>query len=124
MELLDMTQQSKTKQTWPILLFTIGVFMAGLDNGIIGTALTTTNESYGVSPDWGAWSITIYTLGIAMSVPIIGKFSDRYGRRRLFIIEIFLSGFGCLLVALRQNFVWLLFGRLIQAVGGVGIFVI
>lgn len=124
MELLGMTEQTKTNQTWPIILFTIGVFMAGLDNGIIGTALTTINESFGVSPDWGAWSITIYTLGIAMSVPIIGKFSDRYGRRRLFIIEITLFGIGSLLVALSPNFAFLLLSRFIQAIGGGGIFII
>src|SRR5690625_6617780 len=121
MELLNMAQQSKTNQTWPILLFTIGVFMAGLDNGIIGTALTTINESFGVSPAWGAWSITLYTLGIAISVPIIGKFSDRYGRRRLFIIEIALFGIGSLLVALSPNFIFLLASRFIQVIGGGGI---
>lgn len=119
-----MSKQVKTNQTWPILLFTIGVFMAGLDNGIIGTALTTISESYRVSPDWGAWSITIYTLGIAVSVPIIGKFSDRYGRRKLFIIEITLFGIGSLLVALSPSFAFLLFSRFIQAIGGGGIFII
>src|SRR5690625_7682074 len=59
-----------------------------------------------------------------MSVPIIGKFSDRYGRRRLFIIEITLFGIGSLLVALSPNFAFLLFSRFIQAIGGGGIFII
>ena len=111
-------------QKWPIMLFTIGVFMAGLDNGIISTALTIIYESFGVSPSWGAWSITLYTLGIAISVPIIGKLSDNYGRRRLFIIEIALFGLGSLLVALSPNFVFLLIARFIQAIGGGGIFII
>lgn len=119
-----MAKQQTTKQTWPIFLFTFGVFMAGLDNGIIGTALTTINESFGVSPDWGAWTITLYTLGIAISVPIVGKLSDRYGRRRLFIVEIALFGLGSILVALSPNFVFLLCARVIQAVGGGGIFII
>src|SRR5699024_318337 len=98
--------------------------MAGLDNGIISTALTIIYESFGVSPSWGAWSITLYTLGIAISVPIIGKLSDNYGRRRLFIIEIALFGLGSLLVALSPNFVFLLIARFIQAIGGGGIFII
>src|SRR5690625_7110139 len=98
-----MQRNIHSSQSWPIFLFTIGVFMAGLDNGIISTALTTINESFNVSPSWGAWSITLYTLGVAISVPIIGKFADRYGRRRLFIIEIFLFGLGSLLVALRDR---------------------
>ncbi|GAB3048454.1 MFS transporter [Virgibacillus ainsalahensis] len=119
-----MKNHKQNSQKWAIILFTIGVFMAGLDNGIISTALTTINDSFNVPPSWGTWSITIYTLGMAISVPIIGKLSDRFGRRRLFIIEIALFGIGSLMVALSPNFVFLLAARLIQALGGGGIFII
>lgn len=111
-------------QKWPITLFTIGVFMAGLDNGIISAALTTIYSSFGVTPAWGAWTVTLYTLGIAISVPIIGKLSDNYGRKKLFMIEIFLFGLGSLLVAISPNFTFLLLARFIQAIGGGGIFII
>ncbi|MFC4023463.1 MFS transporter [Oceanobacillus longus] len=117
-------EQNKASQKWTITLFTIGVFMAGLDNGIISTALTTINDSFEVSPSWGTWSITIYTLGMAISVPIVGKLSDRFGRKRLFIVEILLFGIGSLLVALSPNFIFLLMARLLQAIGGGGIFII
>ncbi|GAA0606568.1 MFS transporter [Virgibacillus siamensis] len=119
-----MQDKMTSSQKWSITLFTIGVFMAGLDNGIISTALTTINDSFGVSASWGAWSITIYTLGIAISVPIIGKFSDKYGRKRLFIIEIVLFGMGSLLVSISPTFPVLLVSRFIQAIGGGGIFII
>src|SRR5699024_4608551 len=99
-----------------MILFTIGVFMAGLDNGIISAALTTIYQSFEVSPTWGAWTITLYTLGLAISVPIIGKLSDRYGRKRLFLIEVLLFGIGSLLVALSPTFTMLLVARFIQAI--------
>ncbi|HLR79702.1 MAG TPA: MFS transporter [Bacillota bacterium] len=118
------TQLHQATQKWAFLLFTIGVFMAGLDNGIISTAMTTINESFKVPPSWGAWSITLYTLGIAISAPIIGKLADRFGRRRLFVIEIALFGIGSLLVALSPNFTFLLISRLLQSLGGGGIFII
>src|SRR5690625_4370670 len=92
---VDHMENTKAQsQKWAITLFTIGVFMAGLDNGIISTALTTINDSFGVSPAWGAWSITLYTLGIAISIPIIGKLSDNYGRRRLLIMYVSLFEIG------------------------------
>ncbi|ASK61983.1 MFS transporter [Virgibacillus phasianinus] len=119
-----MINQTNQSQKWAITLFTIGVFMAGLDNGIISTALTTINDSFNVSPSWGTWSITLYTLGIAVSVPIVGKLSDRYGRKRLFIIEITLFAIGSLLVALSPTFTFLLIARVIQSIGGGGIFII
>src|SRR5690625_4337628 len=111
---VDHMENTKAQsQKWAITLFTIGVFMAGLDNGIISTALTTINDSFGVSPAWGAWSITLYTLGIAISVPSIGKLSDRFGRRRLFIIEIAIFGVGSLLVALSPKFFFFLSDRFV-----------
>ncbi|WP_225223728.1 MULTISPECIES: MFS transporter [Solibacillus] len=115
---------SKSSQTWAITLFAIGVFMAALDNGIISAALTTINQSFNVEANWGAWGITLYTLGLAISVPIVGKLSDRYGRKKLFIVEIALFGLGSLLVALSPNFTFYLIARFIQAMGGGGIFII
>ncbi len=117
-------EKSNSSQTWAITLFAIGVFMAALDNGIISAALTTINSSFEVDANWGAWGVTIYTLGLAISVPIIGKLSDRYGRKKLFIIEIAIFGIGSLLVALSPNFTFYLIARFLQAMGGGGIFII
>ncbi|MGM8211494.1 MFS transporter [Virgibacillus sp. W0430] len=122
--MIKMIKEANVSQKWPIALFTIGVFMAGIDNGIISTALTTIYETFEVSPSWGAWTVTLYTLGVAISVPIVGKLSDNYGRKRLFIVEVALFGLGSLLVAFSPNFIVLLIARFIQAVGGGGIFII
>jgi len=113
-----------SSSNWAITLFCIGVLMAALDNGIISAALTTINSSFKVSANWGAWGVTIYTLGLAISIPIIGKISDRYGRKKLFIVEVALFGLGSLLVALSPNFGFYLVARFIQAMGGGGIFII
>lgn len=115
---------SKSSQKWAITLFAIGIFMAALDNGIISAALTTINSSFNVEANWGAWGVTLYTLGLAISVPIVGKLSDRYGRKKLFIVEIAIFGLGSLLVALSPNFTFYLIARFIQAMGGGGIFII
>lgn len=119
-----MAKQKMTSAAWAITLFCIGVFMAALDNGIISAALTTINSSFDVSANWGAWGVTIYTLGLAISIPVVGKLADRYGRRKLFIVEIALFGLGSLLVALSPNFGFYLAARFIQAMGGGGIFII
>jgi MFS family permease len=114
----------KSSQFWALLLFSIGVFMAQLDNGIISAALTTINRYYEVTDNWGAWGITIYTLGLAISLPIVGKLSDRYGRKKLFVIEIALFGLGSTMVAVSPSFGFYLAARFIQALGGGGIFII
>ncbi len=80
-----LTEQKSQK--WAISLFTIGVFMAALDNGIISAALTTINESFAVSPSWGSWGITLYTLGLSVSVPIVGKLSTATAERNFFSLR-------------------------------------
>ncbi|MGL4821267.1 MAG: MFS transporter, partial [Bacilli bacterium] len=118
-----MSKQQNSAQ-WAISLFMVGVFMAALDNGIISAALTTINRNFNVDPSLGTWGITLYTLGLAVSVPIVGKLSDKYGRKRLFLIEVALFGIGSLLVALSPNFTMFLAARLVQSLGGGGIFII
>lgn len=112
----------RTAAASALTIFSIGVFMGGLDNGIMSSALTTLIRSFRVSANWGAWIITIYTLGLAVSVPIMAKLSDRYGRKRMFLVSIVLFGLGSASVALSHNFSMLLVSRVVQSLGGGGIF--
>ncbi|HEY8528238.1 MAG TPA: MFS transporter [Paenibacillaceae bacterium] len=117
-------EKRPASHAWAMLLFSVGVFMAQLDNGIISAALTTINRHFDVTDNWGAWGITLYTLGLSISLPIAGKLSDRYGRKKIFIVEVLLFGLGSLLVALSPTFGVYLAARFIQALGGGGIFII
>lgn len=118
-----MTEPVKKTNTAFIILL-IGVFMAALDNGIISAALTTINSSFDINATQGTWGITLYTLGLAIATPIVGKLSDRYGRKKLFLIEIAIFTIGSLGVALSPNFTFFLAARLFQSFGGGGIFII
>lgn len=120
--LVENVKDKQSKIGFIILL--IGVFMAALDNGIISAALTTINASFNVSATAGTWGITLYTLGLAIATPIVGKLSDRYGRKKLFLIEIIIFTIGSLGVALSPNFGFFLGARLFQSLGGGGIFII
>lgn len=111
-------------KTFPLIIFILGVFMSALDNGIISSALTTIEYSFKISQVQGTWGITLYTLGIAVTTPIIGKLADNYGRKKLFLIEVIIFALGSLSVALSPSFVWFLAARLLQSIGGGGIFII
>src|SRR5690625_3939268 len=95
--------QTSNKINISFIVLLVGVFMAALDNGIISAALTTINRSFHVSATLGTWGITLYTLGLAVATPIIGKLADRYGRKKLFLIEIAIFTVGSLGIALRPN---------------------
>ncbi|WP_106498297.1 MFS transporter [Lentibacillus sp. Marseille-P4043] len=114
----------QTKINLSFIILLIGVFMAALDNGIISAALTTINSSFHVSATIGSWGITLYTLGLAVTTPIVGKLADRFGRKKLFLIEIAIFTIGSLGVALSPNYTFFLASRLFQSFGGGGIFII
>jgi len=122
-KLADIQKQQKTMRVSYIVLL-LGVFMAALDNGIISAALTTINGTFNVSATLGTWGITLYTLGMAVATPIVGKLSDRYGRKKLFLIELIIFTIGSLGVALSPNFAFFLGSRLFQSFGGGGLFII
>src|SRR5699024_4025685 len=117
-------KKKESKVTLGFITLLIGVFMAALDNGIISAALTTINSSFNIDTTAGTWCITLYTIGMAMATPIVGKLSDRYGRKKLFLIEIAIFTIGSLGVALSPNFSFFLGARLLQSFGGGGIFII
>ncbi|OCA88003.1 hypothetical protein A8F94_09245 [Bacillus sp. FJAT-27225] len=122
----SLTIQAAKQRTLPkklvLVTFLLGIFMGALDNGIVGPALSSINEHYGIAASWGVWSFTIYTLFFSVSIPVMGKLSDRFGRKNVFTAGILLFAIGSLLSAISPNFAFFLVGRAIQAIGTGGIF--
>lgn len=109
------------QQRFLLITFLLGVFLGALDSGVISPALTTLIDELGIELKWTVWVITIYTLTYAVSMPVIGKLADLYGRKRIFLAGIFLLAFGSLLAGVSQSLPTLLTGRAIQAAGAGGI---
>lgn len=63
------------------------------------------------------WVITIVTLMLAASTPLIGKLGDIYGKKKMMLVSAFVFGAGSLLAALAPTFILFLVGRGLQGVG-------
>jgi len=100
----------------------VGVLMAALDIAIIGPALPTIQQSFGVSARDLAWVFTIYVLMNLVGTPLMAKLSDIYGRRNIYVMDVALFGVGSAIVMLSPSFGVLLLGRAIQGLGAGGIF--
>lgn len=123
MKTADISQSRKGLSKGATLFtFLLGIFMGALDHGIVGPALSSILESFQITADWGVWSFTIYTLLFAVSIPVLGKMSDRVGRKQTFMFGIAMFAAGSLLAALAPSFPLFLLGRAIQAIGTGGIF--
>ncbi|MGL4344762.1 MAG: MFS transporter [Cellulosilyticaceae bacterium] len=115
---------AKTHLGMIMIIYLFGIFMGALDSGIVTPARTVIQNTFLVSEQSGIWLITIYTLAYAASIPVSGKLADKLGRKYIYLISIFLFGFGsllCGLSAVAGSFPLLLVARVIQAIGGGGI---
>ena len=99
-------------------IVSMGLFMASIDQTVVATALTSIQRELHAGVQWGAWTITIYSLGQVLVMPLAGKISDLYGRKRVFLAAIVLFTVTSLLCGLAQNIYMLVALRAIQAIGG------
>ena len=64
----------------------------------------------------GGWLTTVYFLAGAVCAPLLGKAADLYGKRRILMITMLVSGAGALLCAIAPSFPVMVVGRTLQGV--------
>ncbi|HEY4032918.1 MAG TPA: MFS transporter [Ktedonobacteraceae bacterium] len=125
-----------------MLVACVAVFLTALDQTVVVTALPQIIQDLQITPlqlDHAAWIVSGYLLGYVIVMPLMGRISDIYGRRWVFVICLSIFALGSLFCALSpmlgdnydisflQNIgidvsspglVWLVAARFIQAAGG------
>ena len=105
-----------------LILFLIGVFMGSLDTGIIGPVLPSIEQSFQLTSRDSSWIFTLFVIAFMIGSPVMAKFSDFYGRKKIFILDVILFGIGSCLIAFSFNIGLIFLGRIIQGFGCGGIF--
>jgi EmrB/QacA subfamily drug resistance transporter len=98
----------------------VGMLLSALDTTLLSTALPTIVGEFKAIEKL-PWVITAYMLCSTATMPLYGKLSDIYGRKRLFQIAICLYLFGAILAGTSQSMTQLIICRGIQGLGAGGI---
>lgn len=101
----------------PSLLAVI-IFMQMLDATILNTALPQMAADLQQSPLNMQSAVIAYALTLALLMPLSGWLCDRFGTRKVIFVSLLIFVLGSLLCALAQNLPFLVFGRVVQGVGG------
>ena len=101
-----------------IYLVAATFFMENLDGTVITTALPSMARDFGVSAVDVASGMTSYLLTLAVLIPVSGWFSDRFGARRIFNLEIAIFTGASVLCGLSESLPMFIFARVLQGVGG------
>ena len=99
-------------------IVSLGLFMAAVDTTIVATALHPIGQSLHSTINWTAWTVTIYQLGQIMAMPLAGKISDQFGRKRVYVLSAVVFTTSSLACGLSTSIYMLVAFRLIQAIGG------
>jgi DHA2 family multidrug resistance protein len=97
----------------------LATFMNVLDTSIANVSLSAIAGDLGVSPEQGTWVITSFAVANAISLPLTGWLTQRYGQVRLFTASIILFMLASLACGLAPSIELLIFFRIVQgAVAG------
>ena len=66
----------------------LGLFMIFLDALIVNVALPDIQEDFGVGESGLQWTVTAYSIGMAVFMMSSATVADRWGRRRLYITSL------------------------------------
>lgn len=98
----------------------IALVMMSVGSTIVATVLPVLQHELGASINWAGWTITAYSFGFVLMLPLSGKLSDRYGRRRVFLGSLFTFTAASLCCGLVNDIYLLIALRALQAAGGAG----
>ena len=95
----------------------LAIFLASLDQTVVGTAMPRIIADLG-GLDRFTWVVTAYLVASTTSVPIVGKLTDVYGRKRFYLAGLTVFLVGSVLAGLSQTMNQLIAFRAIQGAGG------
>src|ERR1044072_805978 len=103
------------------IVFAVGalaLFLAAIDQTIVATALAAIQTDLGAELTWSGWTITVYSLGQIIAMPMAGKLGDHFGRKRVFLVGVCVFVAASLACGFANNIYLLVALRAVQAFGG------
>ena len=96
------------------------MFISSADQTIVATALPTIAADFDAVASY-AWIFSAYMLAATISVPLWGKLSDVYGKRRLLLCGVTVFTIGSVLCGTATSMAWLTAARAVQGLGAGGL---
>ncbi len=105
-----------------LILVSFGVFVAADDLTVVSTLLPQMIFDFEIPVPTGlddaAWIVSAYLIAYIVTMPFMGRVSDIYGRRRVYLASLGLFAFGSIFVPLVKTLPLLILFRAVQALGG------
>ncbi len=108
----------RSQAVWAIVVTGMALFMSGLDNLVVSTALPVIRVHLHAGLSGLEWTVNAYTLTFAVLLLSAAAVGERFGRRRIFVLGIALFTLASAAAALAPNITVLVAARAVQGAGG------
>ncbi len=105
------------RQSWVRLSVSIAVFMSTLDAGMVNISLPRIVQSLNTHLSAVAWVVMAYLIVITGCLLLMGRFSDLYGQRRIYLLGFIIFIIGSALCSFSPTIHFLIGSRMIQGLG-------
>src|SRR5580704_9228521 len=107
-----------TRGRWVVAAMILGSSVAGIDSTVVAVALPAIGRNLHAGFQDLQWTVMSYTLTLASLILLAGSLSDRWGRRRVFLVGLGWFTLASVLCAAAPSIGWLIAARTAQGVGG------
>ncbi|MCL6601326.1 MAG: MFS transporter [Paenibacillus sp.] len=102
---------------WLLISVGLGVLLNPLNSSMISVAIARLQNVYHLDYTGVSWIIFSFYITSAIAQPVMGKASDLFGRRKIFLTGLIVAFIASLLAPLSPNFGWLIVFRIVQSIG-------
>lgn len=112
-------KSSESRKTFSFVLagLMLGIFISSMDQTVVSTAMGTIVADLGGLNQF-VWVTSAYLVTEMAGMPIFGKLSDMYGRKRFFVFGLCMFLFGSILCGTASSMTQLSIYRALQGIGG------
>ena len=102
---------------WLVGTIALGTLLNPLNSSMIAVSLLRLGSAFHVTLVTATWLVSSFYLAAAVGQPLMGRLADLIGPRRIFCLGLVLVGITALLSSWAPAFGWLVFLRVLQALG-------
>jgi len=100
-----------------LLVAVLSSFFTPFMGSAVNIALPSIASEFHLSAIALSWVATSFLLAAAVFIVPFGRLADIYGRRKLFILGLFIFTLSCLAIGLSPSGTWLIIARVFQGIG-------
>lgn len=122
---MNFGQNEIQEKRWAIISISSIPLIMTLGNSMLIPVLPMLEKKLDISKVQSSYIITVYSIVAIFLIPIAGYLSDRFGRKIVIIPSLIISGIGGIISGwaswqLKDPFIMILIGRILQGVGAAG----